>query len=431
MRILLVGNGGREHALLWKIRRDAPGAVVYATRPNGGMASLCERVEIAPTDIEALSGFAASRAIDLTIVGPEAPLAMGLVDRFRYKGLPVFGPTKAAARIESSKAFAKDLMREEGVPTADYRVFTDATAAEAWIRDRGAPIVVKASGLAAGKGAVVCATVEEAVSTARGMLDDFSFGEAGREVVVEEFMEGEELSVFGVTDGEEVVLLLPSQDHKRIGEGDTGPNTGGMGAYAPVSLATPALLTEIRERIFRPVLQGMARRDSAFQGLLYAGLMLTEQGPRVVEFNGRFGDPETQVVLPLLSSSLLDLLVASAEGSGLGRLRPRFREGAAVTTVVASGGYPGPVEKGHAIDLSGVQESDDVMVFHAGTRMEGDRLVTSGGRVLACTGVGATFAEASERSQRAAAAVEFAGATFRNDIGWRELARSSSLNSSD
>ena len=425
MRILIVGNGGREHALLWKLRRDAPNATIYATRPNGGMVDLCEGVELAPTDIEALSGFATSRGIDLTIVGPEAPLAMGLADRFRFKGLAVFGPSKAAAQIESSKAFAKDLMREEGVPTADYRVFTDGAAAEAYIREQGAPIVVKASGLAAGKGAVVCETVEDAVAAAQGMLDDFSFGEAGREVVIEEFMEGEELSVFGVCAGEDVVLLLPSQDHKRIGEGDTGPNTGGMGAYAPVSIASPQLLTEARETIFRPVLRGLANRDAPFQGLLYAGLMLTPTGPRVVEFNCRFGDPETQVVLPLLQSSLVDLLFASAESSGLERQIPRFHTGAAVTTVVASEGYPGPVERGRAIDLGALDEADDVLVFHAGTQRTASGLVSSGGRVLACTGLGETFAEAAERSRNAAASVGLEGATFRRDIGWRELERSS------
>ncbi len=423
MRILLVGNGGREHALLWKIRRDAPSAVVYATRPNGGMAPLCEPVEIAPTDVEALSGFAASRGVDLTVVGPETPLALGLADRFRAKGLPVFGPSKAAARIESSKAFAKELMRDEAVPTADYRVFADAEAAEAYVREKGAPIVVKASGLAAGKGAMVCTTVDQAVTALRSMLADYAFGEAGREVVIEECMEGEELSVFGVTDGSDVVLLLPSQDHKRIGEGDIGPNTGGMGAYAPVSIATPALLTELRERVFRPVLDGLARRDAPFQGLLYAGVMLTASGPRVVEFNCRFGDPETQVVLPLLDSSLLDLLVAAAEGEGLSRIRPRFREGAAVTTVVASEGYPGPIQAGRALDVSAADRMDDVVVFHAGTKATPAGLVTSGGRVLSCTGLGATLPEAAERSRAAAAAIRFEGAQFRADIGWRELQR--------
>ena len=389
------------------------------------MLPLCEPVEIAPTDVEALSGFAASRSIDLTLVGPEAPLAMGLADRFRAKGLPVFGPSKAAARIESSKAFAKDLMREEGVPTADYRTFTDAAAAEAWIRDQGAPIVVKASGLAAGKGAIVCPTVDEAVVAANSMLGDFAYGEAGREVVVEEFMEGEELSIFGVTDGSEVALLMASQDHKRIGEGDTGPNTGGMGAFAPVSIATPQLMTEVRERIFRPVLQGLARRDAPFQGLLYLGLMLTPDGPKVVEFNCRFGDPETQVVLPLLSTSLLDLLMAAVDGQGLERLRPRFLDGAAVTTVVASQGDPGSGPRGLPLDLSAVSD-DGVVVFHAGTRLGPQGLETSGGRVVACTGWGATLDEAAERSRTAAAAVRFEGAQFRNDIGWRELARGGS-----
>jgi phosphoribosylamine--glycine ligase len=386
------------------------------------MLPLCEPVEIAPTDVEALSGFAASRAIDLTLVGPEAPLAMGLADRFRAKGLPVFGPSKAAARIESSKAFAKDLMREEGVPTADYRTFTDAATAEAWIREQGAPIVVKASGLAAGKGAIVCRTVDEAVGAVHSMLGDFAYGEAGREVVVEAFMEGEELSIFAVTDGTEISLLMASQDHKRIGEGDTGPNTGGMGAFAPVSIATPQLMTEVRERIFRPVLQGLARRDSAFQGLLYLGLMLTPDGPKVVEFNCRFGDPETQVVLPLLETSLLDLLMAAVDGHGLDRQRPRFVEGAAVTTVVASEGYPGSGPRGRPIDLSGVSQ-EGVVVFHAGTRVGSQGLETSGGRVLACTGLGSTLSEAAERSRTAAAAVRFEGAQFRRDIGWRELAR--------
>jgi phosphoribosylamine--glycine ligase len=423
MRILIVGNGGREHALLWKLRRDHPEGAFFATRPNGGMADQCTPVTIAPTDKEALSGWAAANRMDLVVVGPEAPLAMGLADRLRQKGVPVFGPSADAARIESSKAWSKELMNAVGVPTAGHRVFTDPDLAEGYVRERGAPIVVKASGLAAGKGAVVCSEVDEAVQAARAMLDDLSFGEAGREVVVEDFMQGEELSVFGVTDGTDVVLLLPAQDHKRIGEGDTGPNTGGMGAYAPVSPATPRLITEIRQRIFNPVLQGMAERGCPFQGLLYAGLMLTDDGPKVVEFNCRFGDPETQVVLPLMESSLLELLVAAADGRGLARLRPRFQPGAAVTTVVASQGYPGPGPRGCPIDLSRVDTGDDVVVFHAGTARDGDALVTAGGRVLACTGLGATMADAAERSRAAARAVSFDGAQHRGDIGWRELHR--------
>ena len=421
MRVLIVGNGGREHALLWKLRVDHPGGEFYATRPNAGMSGLCEAVNIAPADIEALMGWASSRSIDLTVVGPEAPLAAGIVDRFRAKGLPVFGPTREAARIEASKAFSKDLMRACGVPTADYRTFTDADAATKHIRAEGAPIVVKASGLAAGKGAVVCTSTDEAVEAARRMIDDLAFGEAGREVVVEEFMEGEELSIFGITDGEEVVLLLPSQDHKRIGEGDTGPNTGGMGAYGPVSVATPELLTRAKDEVFVPTLRALAEEGCPFQGLLYAGLMITEAGFKVVEFNCRFGDPETQVVLPLLESSLLELLVASSEGSGLSRREVRWREGAALATVVASGGYPGSYTKGHPLELP--PQEDDLLFFHAGTGLEGGRAVTSGGRVLAVTAVADTLAAAARASRAGAEAVDFEGRQFRRDIGWRELER--------
>ncbi|HSM06318.1 MAG TPA: phosphoribosylamine--glycine ligase [Longimicrobiales bacterium] len=425
MRILIVGNGGREHALLWKLRRDTPDARFYVTRPNGGMTGV-EAVDLAPTDVEALTGWASGHAIDLTVIGPEAPLAAGLADRLRRLGLPVFGPSRAAARIESSKAFAKGLMRAAHVPTADYRTFTDLHACRTYIRAVGAPIVVKASGLAAGKGAVVCTTLEEAEAAATEMLDARRFGEAGSQVVVEEFMEGEELSLFGITDGEDVVLLLPSQDHKRVGENDTGPNTGGMGAYAPVSVATPERLHEAREKVFLPTLRALAREGSPFQGLLYAGLMVTSEGLKVVEFNGRFGDPETQVVLPLLRSSLLDLLMASAEGRGLGTLPPpAWHSGSAVTTVVASGGYPGPYENGKRIDLSRVPQDDDTLVFHAGTGARDGGLVTAGGRVLAVTGLGDTLAAAAERSRAGARAVRFEGAFHRDDIGWRELARTS------
>ena len=423
MRILIVGNGGREHALLWKLRKDHPAAEFHVTRPNGGMAGLAHPLEIAPTDLEALSGWAASRLVDLAVVGPEAPLAAGIADRMRKKGVPVFGPSADAARIESSKAFAKALMESAGVPTAAYRTFTDLAEAEAHVRERGAPVVVKASGLAAGKGAVVCASVEEATDALRRILGERAYGEAGREVVVEELMEGEELSLFGVADGEEVVLLAPSQDHKRVGEGDTGPNTGGMGAYAPVSIATPELMHEARERVFMPTLRALAQAGSPFRGLLYAGLMLTPQGLRVVEFNARFGDPEAQAVLPLLESPLLDLLATVAEGGSLTGQRPRWRGGAALTTVLASEGYPGTYPKGREVDLSEAEGADGVLLFHAGTAREDGRLVTSGGRVLAVTGVGATLAEAAERSRAAAEVVRFEGKHFRKDIGRRELER--------
>lgn len=423
MRILIVGNGGREHALLWKLRRDDPAARLFATHPNGGMAPLCEAVPIAPTDVEALSGWAAAQRIDLTVVGPEAPLAAGIVDRFDAKGLPVFGPSRAAARIEASKAYAKELMRTAGIPTAEHRTFRDREAAEAWVRERGAPIVVKASGLAAGKGAVVCGTVEEAVGALDAMLGELAFGEAGREVVIEEFMEGEELSIFAVSDGTRVLLLLPSQDHKRVGEGDTGPNTGGMGAYAPVSIASEEVLREARTAIFEPTLRALAADGAPFRGLLYGGLMRTADALRVVEFNCRFGDPETQVVLPLMESSLLELLTIVAEGGSLTGRSVRWREGAAVTTVVASDGYPAAYEKDKEISIEPGVDEEHVTLFHAGTRLADGRLVTSGGRVIAATGLGRSFDEASERSRSAAAAVRFDGAFFRNDIGWRERAR--------
>jgi len=423
MRILIVGNGGREHALLWKLRRDAPDAEFFATEPNGGMASLCTEVPIAAGDIEALSGWAASHRIDLTVVGPEGPLAAGIVDRFEKKGLSIFGPHKDAARIESSKVFSKGLMRDAGVPTADYRTFTDLEGAEQWVRERGAPIVVKASGLAAGKGAVVCMTEQEAFDALRSMLGDLSFGEAGREVVVEEFMEGEEISVFAITDGTNAVVLQPSQDHKRVGDGDTGPNTGGMGAYAPVSIASEAVMAEARQQIIEPTLRAMAESGNPFRGLLYAGLMKTAAGLSVVEFNCRFGDPETQVVLPMMRESLLDLLRTVAEGGTLtpGVCEPR--SGAAVSTVVASGGYPGAYQTGRAISIPDDLESDDCTVFHAGTRKDGEGLVTSGGRVLAVTAVAPTLAAAADASRSATERITFEGAFSRTDIGWRERLR--------
>jgi len=423
MRILIVGNGGREHALLWKLRRDAPDAEFFATRPNGGMATMCHTVEIGPSDVEALAGWAAANRIDLTVVGPEAPLAAGITDRFEAQGLRVFGPSRAAARIESSKAYAKELLRNANVPTADHRTFSNQAGAESWVRERGAPIVVKASGLAAGKGAVVCMTVEEAIEAIGSMLSDMEFGEAGREIVIEDFMDGEELSVFAICDGKDFVLLQPSQDHKRVGEGDAGPNTGGMGAYAPVSIATPDIMDEAASEVIAPTLAALAADGAPFRGLLYAGLMNTVEGLKVVEFNCRFGDPETQVVLPLLESSLLDLMLTVAEGRSLAGATVTTRPGAAVATVVASGGYPGSYEKGKVVHVPDGLESDELIVFHAGTSNSDDGLVTSGGRVLAVTAVAETFAVAANASRAGAARIEFEGAFYRSDIGWRERAR--------
>jgi phosphoribosylamine--glycine ligase len=407
MKILIVGNGGREHTLLWKLHRDAPSAEFFITRGNGGTQAIARSVPF-----------------DLVVVGPEGPLAEGLVDALHDRGIPAFGPTADAAAIEASKAFSKGVMRQAGVPTAAYEVFTDPAAATRYVREQGAPIVVKASGLAAGKGAIVCDTVDEAVLAVNRMLEAHDFGPAGLQVVIEERMSGEELSVFALTDGKDVVLLKPAQDHKRVGEGDTGPNTGGMGAYAPVSIVDDGLLDRVRDEILLPTLDEMRRRERPFRGLLYAGLMLTDEGPRVVEFNCRFGDPETQAVLPLMTSSLLEPMRAIARGSSVRDVALDWRHGAAVTTVLASAGYPGSYEKGKEIGIPGELESGGrLLVFHAGTARQDGRLVTSGGRVLAVTALGDDFETAARASRDAAERITFEGRQYRRDIGWRELER--------
>jgi phosphoribosylamine---glycine ligase len=424
MRILLVGNGGREHALLWKLHRDDPAAEFFITRGNGGTADLATALPLDPGDVDGIAAWADAEGADLVVVGPEGPLATGLVDALARRSVPAFGPTAAAAELESSKAFSKDLMKAAGVPTAGYQVFTDVARAESYIREQGAPIVVKASGLAAGKGAIVCETEDQAIHAVRRMLQARDFGTAGLQVVIEECMQGEELSVFALTDGTDVLVMPPSQDHKRIGEGDTGPNTGGMGAYLPVSIADQPLMDGITRRILLPTLEEMRRQDRPFRGLLYAGIMLTADGPKVVEFNCRFGDPETQAVLPLMKSSLLDPVLAIARGDAIGGHRMEWHDRAAVTTVLASGGYPGSYGKGQPIDVPpGLEAEGDVLVFHAGTTRDGGRLVTSGGRVLAVTGLGRDIAAAARRSREGAERIEFDGRQFRRDIGWRELQR--------
>ena len=417
MKILVVGSGGREHALAAKLHADAPDAELYAAPGNPGAGAVATRVPLEAGDLEGLADFAEEGAVDLTVVGPEAPLAAGLADRFEARGLPVFGPRRDAARIEASKAFAKRLMRERGVPTADFRTFEDPDAARSWIARRGAPIVVKASGLAAGKGALVCASVEEAEEAVEELMVRRRFGEAGDRVVIEEFLEGRELSVFFLTDGERAVPLLPSRDHKRAHEGGRGPNTGGMGAYAPVGDATPELVDEVRRTIARPVLEALAEAGSPYRGFLYAGLMLTDSGPKVVEFNCRMGDPEAQVVLPLTRSSLVEPLAAVARGEGLGDWEPDFREGWALITVLASGGYPTDYETGFPVTIPDDLEGPNVRIYHAGTARRDRQLVTAGGRVLGAVGLGDTLEEAGERSRAAARRIAFRGAQWRRDIG--------------
>jgi len=424
MKILVVGNGGREHAILWKLRQELPEAELFVTVGNGGTSGLATSIPLQPLEIQALAGWALREKVDLTVVGPEVPLAEGIVDHFTSQGLAIFGPTSVAAELESSKAFSKTLMRRYGIPTAAFEVFTELEAAIEFIRLTGAPIVLKASGLAAGKGAVVCQRTDEAIDMASQILSGVAFGPAGRELVIEEFMTGEELSVFAVCDGSSFITLMPAQDHKTIGEGDVGPNTGGMGAYAPVSIAREELMRRITDEIIEPTLRAMAEEKRPYRGFLYVGVMVTETGPRVVEFNCRFGDPEAQVVIPLLESSLLDLLQRSVDGTLDRAGELRWKSGAAVTTVMASGGYPGDYRKGFEITIpESVTRDPQVVVFHAGTSARGGRLVTDGGRVLSVTAFGETVAEAAERSRGAAGQIEFGGSQFRCDIGWREIAR--------
>ena len=423
MKVLIVGNGGREHALAWKLAQDDPALELLAAPGNPGIAALARCVPVRATDVEALVALAAAERVDLTVVGPEAPLAAGIVDRFRAAGLAIFGPTRAAAEIETSKVFAKALMRHAGVPTALAYSHRDPDAAKRAARALGAPVVVKASGLAAGKGVVVCDTLEEADAAIDAMLRGRAFGAAGDEVLVEEFMTGEELSLFAVTDGERVVTLLPAQDHKRLLDGDLGPNTGGMGAYAPVATATPSLLEQVDRLVLAPTLGAMREAGRPFTGLLYAGLMLTPTGPRVVEFNCRFGDPETEAILPLMESSLLELLLAVGRGDTLdGDARARFAAAHAATAVIAAPGYPADPATGTPIALPAPEPG--VHVFHAGTRVaDGGMLVSAGGRVLAVTAVADTLAAAQARSTDHASRIDLAGKQFRRDIGWRELVR--------
>ena len=417
----MVGGGGREHALAWKLRRDDPSLELISAPGNPGLEEMGRTVPVSATDITALTELARRERPALTIVGPEAPLAAGIVDAFRAERLAIFGPTAAAARIESSKSFAKELMLNAGVPTARAERHTNAAKAKRAARELGAPVVVKASGLAAGKGVIVCESVADADAAIDSMLGAHVFGGAGDEILVEEFMEGDELSIFAITDGTELLTMLPARDHKRLLEGDRGPNTGGMGAYAPVADASPELVDEVVERIFMPTLRALRERDATFTGLLYAGLMLTADGPRVVEFNCRFGDPETEALMPLLESSLLEPCLAVARGESLRGGELRWSDQYAVTTVLAAEGYPESPRKGAPITLPAPTEG--VHIYHAGTARDADgRLVTAGGRVLAVTAVAPTMEEARASSASAAAKIDFAGKHFRSDIGRRDLA---------
>ena len=422
--VLIVGGGGREHALQWKLSQSDEITEIYSIPGNPGPCEKVSRVPMAMDAISNISSFALVEKCKLVVVGPEKPLAIGLVDACQSEGVPAFGPVQRAARIESSKAFARNLMQKYGIPSPQFEVCEDAESAKSYVRklaSQGKQSVIKADGLAAGKGAIVTHSIEEADEAIDRCLLSHEFGEAGKRVVVEERMEGPELSVFAITDGKRVVILPPSQDHKPIGDGDTGPNTGGMGAYCPVPGIDEDFMILVRDRILLPTLQAMEQEGVPYQGLLYAGLMITSDGPKVVEFNCRFGDPETQAVLPAIEEDLYPLLLNAAQGElGEDRMIPASRS--AVCVVMASEGYPGSYEKGKRIDgLDIVQNEmqDRAVVFHAGTRLEDGVFYTDGGRVLGVTGLGSNFETARTNAYAAVEAISFEGAYCRQDIGFR------------
>lgn len=423
MNILVVGGGGREHALVWKMAQSPQVEKIWCAPGNPGIAQLAQCVAIAADDIDGLLAFALDQDIDLTVVGPEAPLTLGIVDRFRAAGLTIFGPSKAAARLEGSKGFSKDLMAKYGIPTAAYRRFSERDAAVAYIRAQGAPIVVKADGLAAGKGVVVARTVKEAIAAVDDIMVAGIFGDAGAEVVIEEFMEGEEASFFVFTDGTNILPLASAQDHKPIFDGDKGPNTGGMGAYSPAPVVTDELYERIVNKIVRPTIDGMLREGCPYAGILYVGLMIANGKPRVVEYNARFGDPEAQPLLVRLKSDIVPVLLGCARGE-MRQTSLEWHDKAAVCVVMASGGYPGPFEKGFVINgLDEASQIEDLIVFHAGTAEKEGAIVNSGGRVLGVTGRGKIVAEAIAKAYQGVEKISWQGAQYRRDIGRKALAR--------
>ena len=422
MNLLLIGSGGREHSLAWALAKSGKMTRLYAAPGNAGIAQVAETTGLDASDHAAVIGFCRDHAIDLVVVGPEAPLVAGLVDDLEAAGIKAFGPSKAAAQLEGSKAFTKAVCDEADIPTAAYARFDNRDDALAYVRGTGAPIVVKADGLAAGKGVVVAMTDEEAVDAIENCFDG-SFGAAGAEVVIEEFLEGEEASFFVLSDGKTALPLATAQDHKRAFDGDTGPNTGGMGAYSPAPVLTEAHIKTVMERIIQPTIDTLAARGAPFKGVLYAGLMITSDGPKLIEYNTRFGDPECQVLMMRLQSDLLELMLASAEGR-LEEAEACWNDQCALTVVLAANGYPGSYDKGTEIKGLDGLSSDTVQVFHAGTKAAGGRVLANGGRVLNVTALGATVEEAQRRAYEAVDSIKWPDGFCRRDIGWREIARS-------
>ncbi|HHL2502236.1 TPA: phosphoribosylamine--glycine ligase [Yersinia enterocolitica] len=429
MNILIIGNGGREHALGWKAAQSPLADKIYVAPGNAGTAlePTLENVDIAATDIAGLLAFAQSHDIGLTIVGPEAPLVIGVVDAFSAAGLTIFGPTQAAAQLEGSKAFTKDFLARHNIPTAFYQNFTEVEPALAYVRKIGAPIVIKADGLAAGKGVIVAMTLEEAETAVHDMLAGNAFGNAGHRIVVEEFLDGEEASFIVMVDGENVLPMATSQDHKRVGDGDTGPNTGGMGAYSPAPVVTDEVHQRVMDQIIWPTVRGMAAEGNVYTGFLYAGLMISADGqPKVIEFNCRFGDPETQPIMLRMRSDLVELCLAGAQGK-LNEKTSDWDERPSLGVVLAAGGYPADYRQGDIIHGLPQQEVADGKVFHAGTKLDSNNnVVTSGGRVLCVTALGATVAQAQQHAYKLAENIQWEGAFCRKDIGYRAIARENS-----
>jgi phosphoribosylamine---glycine ligase len=421
LKALIVGGGGREHAMAWKIAQSDNISQIFCIPGNGGTATMpkCRNVSLFVDDLEGILRFAEVQGIGLTIVGPEVPLSMGIVDDFHAAGMPVFGPTKAGAQIESSKSWAKDLMLAAKIPTAASQVFTESALAKAYIQQQGVPIVIKADGLASGKGVTVAMTLEEA-QLAIDRCFSGQFGDAGETVLIEEYLEGQEVSVLAITDGKTIRSLLPAQDHKRLGDGDTGPNTGGMGAYAPAPLATPELMAKIQTSVLEPAIATLRQQGIDYRGCLYAGLMVSPAGePKVIEFNCRFGDPETQAILPLLDSPLDELMLACIQGR-LDQMPPiSWKSESSVCVVMAAAGYPEKTQNGQFITGIGKAEETGALVFHAGTKLQNNSLVTAGGRVLGVTATGRNLNEAIARTYTAVGHLNSEGLVYRRDIGWR------------
>ena len=425
MNVLILGGGGREHALAAALTKSPSLSRLFVAPGNPGCAAVAENVALPIDDHAAIVDFCRARNVGLVVVGPEAPLVAGVVDDLAAAGILCFGPSKSAARLEGSKGFAKDFCREFGIPTGDYRRFADAASALAYVRAKGAPIVVKADGLAAGKGVVVAMTLDDAEQAIQSMFAG-AFGGAGAEVVVEDYLDGEELSFFALCDGTRAVPFAGAQDHKRVGDGDTGPNTGGMGAYSPPPLLTPALSEQVMREIVAPTVAGMAKRGAPFRGVLFVGLMVGADGPKLIEFNVRFGDPEAEAILARLDDDLLEFLLGCARGAAPDRA-PRFSAQAALTVIMAARGYPGVPEKGTAIrGLEAAARAPGVSILHAGTRRDGERLVADGGRVLAVTALGRDVAEAQARAYTAVDRIDWQGGFCRRDIGWRAVAAKTS-----